>query len=130
MISEDFVSYEIAQLLKEKGFDELCYCTYYKGKFRINTYNIRNSERNFDTATAPTHQRVLKWLREKYGIAVDVFIILDESKDIPTTYWTYFITHFEEHRLHVDEAAWDFRGLIYEDATEHAIKYCLTDIIE
>ena len=39
MITEDYVSYEVAKLLKEKGFDEPCECAYSEeGQYLLSCY--------------------------------------------------------------------------------------------
>ena len=68
MIKERYCSYEVAKLLKEKGFDEVCTCLYYNGDWEFvndNAYEhvIRNSSIvNKDFITAPTHQMACDWL--------------------------------------------------------------------
>ena len=81
MITEDYVSYEVAKLLKEKGFDEPVY-NYYKWdgfeQVRFSTITtpeyepFRNSDPNGDGEIAcPTHQMALKWLREVHKISYE-----------------------------------------------------------
>lgn len=76
-----FVSYEIAKALNQLGFDEPCLGSYNdKGNFNIgSTFGITNSLidewiRNGVTGnyicTAPTHQQVVDWFREKHKIEV------------------------------------------------------------
>ena len=65
MINEDFCSYEVAKLLKEKGFDEDCYTFYEcddKELYREERIPCCNSRS--DDYAAPTHQMAMKWLRE------------------------------------------------------------------
>lgn len=73
MIYETYCSYEIAMLLKEKGFDIGCY----------GRYSIRSKEFHFDATrkcenhglfviAAPTHQMAMKWLREVCGIFIAI----------------------------------------------------------
>ena len=46
MITEDYVSFEIAKLLKEKGFDELCYQKYDdEGYLSFNHVGYINSDK-------------------------------------------------------------------------------------
>ena len=74
MITEDFVSFETAKLLKEKGFDEKV-DTLYKmdAEFLKSTLCINYNDAKFalldmhnipeNTVSAPTLQMVMKWLR-------------------------------------------------------------------
>lgn len=87
MMNEDFVSFEIAKKLKEKGFDESCYQKYDdEGYLSFNHTGYINSEKPCDDfcALAPTIPQVLKWLRDEKEIFVVVFI--DDDSDFPVTY--------------------------------------------
>lgn len=75
MNKEDYVSLEVAKLLKEKGFNELCetevniylgigtYCDYYH-------VGARNSNLPTNKASYPTLYEAAKWLREVHNIHV------------------------------------------------------------
>lgn len=73
---EDFVSFELAQMLKEKGFDWTCshyYRTKSKDLFMIfPSEDWNNTEERIN---APTISQVLKWLREekKIHICIDIY---------------------------------------------------------
>lgn len=89
MITEDYVSFEVAKLLKEKGFDEKCYCCYRK---KLVDNKIVDEEELFVSAhlmltnskledksyrdivycSAPTLQMAMKWLREKHKITIGI----------------------------------------------------------
>ena len=81
MIQEAYVSFEIANLLKEKGFDENTLMVYmsYGDLCKCNRYDsIRNSNynditKNYFKCTAPSHQMAMKWLREVHNIDICVF---------------------------------------------------------
>lgn len=131
MITEDYVSFETAKLLKEKGFDEKCMSYYGHGEFHLGNreYMKSNTDRDgvafngvpYDAYNAPTLQMAMKWLREVYGISIEPFVdygVGDES------WWS----------VHVDKIK---NGIIdsltayvsYEQACEAAIKYCLENLI-
>ena len=69
MITEDYVSFEIAKLLKEKGFDE--YCGYYSSDGEYWGYRVYN-HKGKDYISAPTLQMAMKWLREVHKIEIRV----------------------------------------------------------
>ena len=86
---EDFVSYDIAVKLKEKGFKEKCYAYYFpKGSELIFNHNpfsggivedclysnnsLPNECMASDFVDAPTISQVLKWLREEKKIYVQM----------------------------------------------------------
>ena len=69
-MEKEFVSYEIALELKQLGFDEPCI-----GKFYYNQLEIGGIWTNNDFKedpdifiSAPLHQQVFRWFREKYGV--------------------------------------------------------------
>jgi hypothetical protein len=89
---EDFVTFDIAKKLKEKGFKEKCYAYYFpKGSelfFNHNPFRggivedclysnnfLPNECMASDFVDAPTISQVLKWLREekKIHIAIDIW---------------------------------------------------------
>lgn len=129
MITEDFVSFEIANLLKGKGFDVEC----------VGRYSIRSKEFHLDytrkcnngglfECAAPTLQMAMKWLREQKHIYIDVF--LDDDSEMP---WTYNI--HTETRDGGSECICHHHGNYYpltdgyEECVEAAIKYCLENLI-
>ena len=76
MIKEQFVEFETAKLLKEKGFDELCFAYYEDdGTFRKSRscIAIRNmSNLYFFGSAAPTQCLTIRWLREVHNLSVEV----------------------------------------------------------
>ena len=81
-ITEDYVSFDLAKLLKEKGFDEPCHCFY---EYRKRLYNdmdkyfpdgMKNSDHDKEGnkgVSAPTLQMAMKWLREVHNLSVEVY---------------------------------------------------------
>jgi hypothetical protein len=65
-ITEDYVSFEIAKLLKEKGFDEKVISFYPPGDIQ-----------------RPTLQMAMKWLREVHNINLNIIFI----KRFDKGYW-------------------------------------------
>ena len=92
---EDFVSFKLAQKLKEKGFREKCF-GYYGWCEDVFYYNViqnpvpsrqltfkdfeecQNTYRENYKYDAPTISQVLKWLREEKGIYVQIEYINDK----------------------------------------------------
>lgn len=58
MITEQYVTYETAKMLKEAGFDIACRNWY--------------ADDNLDSINAPTQQLAARWLREYYSIHVSI----------------------------------------------------------
>lgn len=135
MITEDYCSFEIAKLLKEKGFDaetehELWYVV---EKFSTGChwnsciYNVGDTTSEYDEKyciAMPTLQMAMKWLREVHKLYVNV------CPSVEGYYWT------EKWHSYVEnlEKRYPFGRFIgtfnsHEQACEAAIKYCLTNLI-
>lgn len=141
MITEDYVSFETAKLLKEKGFDWLespFYSEQDRDEWRRNSwYSIPNPcyDENipFDSptlyVTAPhiSIQRAMKWLRKVHNFNVNIEL----------TIHGYFcsLSHIVRDSLgHIidieDSELWETPYYdSYEEACEMAIKYCLEKLI-
>ena len=132
MITEDYVSFEIAKLLKEKGFDEHCFCINYPlpegGHHNIILPNLLNNsiipftdEYKYcrykeDFITIPTLQMTMKWLRKVYSINFNI--------SWNPTFKDYFVEIFKPTLLY---STITYQN--YEEACEAAIKYCLENLI-
>ena len=133
MITEDYVSFEIAKLLKEKGFDEICFTWYTgKGKFKQgkNTYDDyhMNHFQDMDVAkcSAPTLQMAMKWLREVHKIHIQIWILEEKG------YWfdiEKIINDQYKHKSLYSTGLEDIYFESHEQACEAAIKYCLEILI-
>ena len=135
MITEDYVSFEVAKLLKEKGFDEYCFTAYSKevGDF-ITIGPIKNSDitkEDKHIVTAPTLQMAMKWLRKLYCVHFNLEPALYKGIVI------YNVTIYKQaknHKVLFDgelEVIYyqESSNLTYEQACEEAIKYCLENLI-
>ena len=72
---EDFVNFELAKKLKEKGFDEACYNYYEPLKHclsKLKTQFTNKEGEYYGIITAPTISQVLKWLRKEKKLYVGV----------------------------------------------------------
>lgn len=126
MIEEAYVSFEVAKLLKEKGFDESCWLKYdNEGYLSFNHVGYINSEEACDDfcALAPTHQMAMAWLREVHKLHIEIargpkgYHITIET--IPLGVVKY-ITREIVGTTYVDS---------YEDAVEASLKYILENLI-
>lgn len=128
MITENYVSFETAKLLKEKGFNEYCECFYDTENNDTSIVNgwmyISNSEleeREFVCYSAPTIQMAMKWLREKC-IFITLSIISFNLNDLPV--WNFDIWRNNNHEYRSSDY---FDS--YEQTCETAIRYCLENLI-
>lgn len=129
-ITEDYVSYETAKLLKEKGFDKET-CTYWDLTTMTKTLKIGMSltPKNWNykwnvfslPISAPTLQMATKWLRETFEIHCQI------DCPIAAFNWRYGIRDLDKDEWATLRNVGDYDT--YEEACEAAIKYCLENLI-
>lgn len=135
MITEDYVNFEIAKLLRKKGFDENTPVNYFVGDDKprgcVVGEMIHHKRAKEDThlIACPTLQMAMKWLREVYNIGI-----------FPTTFYRHTKT-FDGHNYGctlVNLKTFDLIGNFedctfpadsYEETVEKAIKYCLENLV-
>lgn len=132
MITEDYVSFEVAKLLKEKGFNEPTF-TYYNnngelmnschfcGNYTLGCFNVVKDEKV--NCAAPTHQMVMKWLREVHRIIIII------QKEVYTGSGNWWCRIDRSDRPYIDSIESDADYESYELAAEAAILYCLENLI-
>ena len=132
-MKEAYVSYEVAQLLKKKGFDEKFYFFYRTDDEVKNIHHaviaqpLEYSKKIDDEViAAPTQARAHAWLRENHNICITIYpdiengyeaVLYDIENDVEIV-----LQSFGVYGIHI------YRE-IYEDAVEAAIKYCLENLI-
>lgn len=117
-ITEDYCSFEIAQLLKEKGFDVPCRQAYFNGSLVDYTmYGFCDGE----LLDCPSQSLTLKWLREVHRKHICV-----RMRDFPTQYEIEVYDTKTGYLCHADfEHSFDS----YEEAVEAALLYVLKNLI-
>ncbi len=151
MITEDYVSFEVAKLLKEKGFNGPCYKVweshgdsqtlvgaswFVEGETVVNResvdaaakqyvyeYSLNN---NVEGYLAPTLQMTIKWLREVHNY--DISICLDSYVE-PYDNEYYIVIRRRKDRFEEISPCEQTYFKTYEEACEAAIKYCLENLI-
>jgi hypothetical protein len=118
-LHEDYCSFELSKLLKEKGFDGLVYTYYPKGvKDKYNISALADDHNKHGETSRPTLQMAMKWLREK---DIDIIIMplfkIKEGR----------IYCYEIHSDNTDVRVGQFET--YKEAVEAAIKYSLENMI-
>ena len=148
MITEDYVSFEVAKLLKEKGFDWPCHGTYDTavtgGKPKFSEYEVlsyfpygmKNSDDKYDMViSAPTLQMAMKWLREVHNLFIEIQCYGCECDEKAHFEYSYVISEYVEFNNNVcttfglEKRYAKSQFLSYEEACEAAIKYCLENLI-
>ena len=111
MIQEDYCSFEVAKLLKEKGFD-------YKG------FDYIDFEGEVIRQDRPTHQMAMKWLREIHKLHIT--ILWDCGACIGKNSFCYHIDRIDNY----EDKGYNKIGFdSNEEAVEAALKYSLENLI-
>ena len=114
-IKEDYVSFETALLLKEKGFEQIGCQKQYNTQGDLCVGYCYGP-------VAPTQQMAMRWLREVHNIHIDICSIYDTNRWL---YQVFVITPRTARNSYVDKILYTS----YEEAVESAIKYCLEHLI-
>lgn len=133
-ITEDYVSFETAKLLKEKGFDENTEheIWYVIKQFSTGchwnscTYKVGGTTREYDDDCCipmPTIQMARKWLRRIHNVNIDIVPVWNQKR---FEYQIFVVTPENAKHCYVDNKL--YPG--YEEAAEEAIKYCLKHLIK
>lgn len=120
MITEQYVTFEIAQLLKEAGFDEICDTFYSSNVGAPYLLRSRNSELRKEYYSRPTQALAARWLREVHRIA----IILTPMTDG----WMYDLYDLKKYQYII--LSKDAGIVTYETAFEEALQETLRLIIK
>ena len=158
MITEDYVSFETAKLLKEKGFDGNCYKVWAKesksepklyvapsfveGDTTVNKESVEDGERfindlnpyehKIEGYLAPTLQMAMKWLRDVHKLGVFPSTYYREiNRNVKNDYGSTIV------RLDTYEVIgngkniedYTFEAETYEETADKAIRYCLENLI-
>lgn len=157
MITEDYVSFEIAKLLKEKGFDEPTRMFYEVSNYPSSTarekfkkitgrdmkqieihslYGLEdepffNSVQGKDEnqVACPTLQMAMKWLR-KENLFVEIYTPShsDHEDTIYHNTWSFDLFNLKTKKyMYCTYGEVEYNS--YEEACESAIKYCLENLI-
>lgn len=125
---EDFVPFEIAKKLREKGFNEKTF-GFYLFPIKLPQYPITYITKNYNKKdnfySAPTISQVLKWLREEKNIVImidlwlagysaQIYIEISEWND--GFDWKDYYNDFDCYKT-------------YEQAALAGLKYCLDNLI-
>ena len=126
MNTEDYVSFEMAKLLKEKGFDWNTYA-YYEDEDNPNI-SLRSSKainwNKTEFISKPTLQMVTKWLREVHKLDIDVSIEYKNSKKV------YYYSVLKKTIIRdIDCLHSETNFDSYEEACEASIRYCLENLV-
>lgn len=123
MIQEAYCSYEVAKLLKEKGFNEPIRCWYDNYQdFHEEGVRMRNTDCLPPTIMCPTHQMAMRWLREEKRIFIR---IIEDGAGEVFRYEIYNHTPNNNGKYYINNTYADS----YEEAVEEALKYYVENFI-
>lgn len=119
MIKEQFVSFEIAKLLKEIGFDIPINTSYSKdGKFEYNILpnNFNKLQSRF---SGPTQSLAARWLRGKFSIHIFTNYFFEDGT------WFYVIVDLKEsdeiRAIHPDIRSYQSSEEAFEEGLRESI---------
>lgn len=147
---EDFVPFELAVKLKEKGFKELClayydvldnvgilYNTQYTDDFSpcqytdlLFSHNSGEGKQTDDSeycVDAPTISQVLKWLRKEKDMYIEIFLYNGTYSYIVKSITKISEDDYFHQCLNEDTTDMEYEN--YEDATLAGIEYALDNLI-
>lgn len=123
MISEDYVSFAVSKLLKEKGFNEIVGWSYTEDGLLLRNLNY-DFECNNGIYDCPTLQKTMKWLRKKHKLCiVSIPVVTDDDGD-GGCLWNYVISR-KLKPIYESESLYESP----EAALNDAAKYCLENLI-
>ena len=145
MITEDYVSFEVAKLLKENGFlkdvdlrmtQNLSFYDNIGLHHNLNKWYDSLIQDKIDFVVAPTHQMAMKWLREMHKIQICV----EQNPYDAWHYWGFSMSYIDEKINELPNPTQAFIHICptkipnncyktYEEAVEVALKYCLENLI-
>ena len=136
MTQEAYVSFEVAKLLKEKGFEIDTSKDYWKigedgtmyfissiGAYTSDINNKFAFYRPADTYPCPTQQMAMRWLREKHKLFISIYPCYGMYNKLS---WSIIGLNYDCDWI-TKQAGYASR---YEEAVEAAIKYCLENLIK
>ena len=125
MVTEDYVSFETASLLNEKGFDEEVLAVYIYDNLFVKGENKIVNTANIPIIPAPTLQMAMKWLREVHNIFIVIEPHMYDYINEKTS--SYVTSLWQGDNYYENITSKDYPT--YEEAVETALKYSLEYLI-
>ena len=137
MITEDYVSFEIAKLLNEKGFNGVLPFIYVDTEKSDRKVHLTDTLCDYNDGhiehviSAPTIQMAMKWLRETHNLNLEIRITnhsISNMVNIVKYYW--IVMNAETCKWMSESTVYNVHGFkTYEQACEDGIKYCLEKML-
>lgn len=123
MIQEAYVSFNVAKLLIEKGFNEPT-LAYAYGQDMISYYSRPKVTDPLSIVAGriplPTQQMAMRWMREEHKINIEVRMLFDS--------WDYCVQRIPNHEGLIYQAEDIWKS--YEAARNAALYYCVDNLTE
>ena len=123
IITEDFVSFETAKLLREKGFEGKMHTFYTENGTEMESSYVVPS--NFFPIYRPTLQMAMKYLREVHNIFIVIEPHVYDSINEKTS--SYVASLWQGDNYYENIGSKDYPT--HEEACDAVIKYCLENLI-
>lgn len=129
MTQEAYVSFEVARLLKEKGFEQNNPDVEMYYRLSGDMSAVTGDEMyNIDSMyAAPTHQMAIRWLREKYKIYISIQPDFPSDKDYEMC-WCWSVSTLHEKCISIK--GYQCYIKTYEKAVDAALKYTLENLVK
>ena len=137
-LTEDYCSYEVANLLEGKGFPfesiDYPFVINKSGLIEEASFALGNAQMCDGTEILTcTHQMAMKWLREQRGLFISIDFVsykkaFEDIECLADYQITYEFGVFEIYRqttMKTDHAVY----FDYKEAVEAALAFCLTELI-
>ena len=130
MMTEDYVSFETAKLLKERGFNWEVHRSYLVNDNVFIPGDINDVPLRKDAIRIPTLQMAMKWLREVHRLHVAVIpnSFDFEHQDVQDG-WGCEVMHLSDLSYDSNYEFFEKKYSTYEEACDAAIKYCLENLV-
>ena len=126
MITEDYVSFETAKLLKEKGFDCVVTRSFFENDNFYAPCDPSEVPRK-DGIAIPTLQMATKWLREVHNLFIFISTWLRNKDGTVQYYYEIRNLNDKDFETIAESTITEFDSP--EKTCEAAIKYCLENLI-
>lgn len=124
MIQEDYVSCELAKLLKKKGFNEPCVYNYWDDNNLLMSASglpVTNDSYIGDRCSAPTLYLAMKWLREEKELLISILPTIDKDGYACLMYYLWDLADI--YKDAIKSGLYSVES--YEECVDDAIKKCM-----
>ena len=119
MNKEDFVSLEMAKILKDKGFNVPCLCQYTDKGTIWRCFDLENFNAYETCYSCPTLYEAQKWIRDTMYIHIEIEYMYGD-------YWLYDLLRIPNHDL----IGLSDRNIVKYENYEEALRAGIFEVLE